>query len=124
MSFRHEHPSIHTDGNDGWPPARGSTEVTRSKRGLWITRLLRLAPVVTAVAWLAFFVAQFGPTGHGAPIGKALLITFAISVAFALASGAYEPTRMLRRVRSRLPRRRTDWDAFDQARASWERRRR
>ena len=122
MSFRHPPPSLHRDGNDGWPPNEEGTRPGREKRCLWPTRLLRLAPVITAIAWLAFFVAQFGPTGRGAPFGKALLITFAISLAFAIASGAYEPTRMLRRLRSRLPRRRTDWEAFDRERARWERR--
>ncbi len=86
--------------------------------------MLRAAPVITALAWLVFFVVRFGPTGHGAPIGRALFITLGITVAFAFASGAYEPARVLVWLRSRRPRRRIDWDAFDEARARWEHHRR
>lgn len=120
---RHDH-DTRTGLADGGPPRRGGAELKRATRDRWTTRVLRAGPVVTAIAWLAFFVVQFGPTGRGDSVGRALFITFGISAAFAFASGAYEHTRLFTWLRSRLARRRIDWEAFDAARAGWERRRR
>jgi len=87
-------------------------------------RTLRAAPVVTALAWLGFFVARYGPTGRGAGAGKIVFIAFAVAVTLALASGAYNQTRALVWLRSLRHRRKIDWSAFDETRARWERHRR
>lgn len=124
MSFRDRHPGAHAGITNGGPAPDKSARMRRRARHAWTMRLLRAAPVIAALSWLAFFVVRFGPSGRGSPIGKALLITVGISVAFAFASGAYEQTRVTAWLRRRLQRRRVDWEAFDAMRAKWEERRR
>lgn len=109
----------------------------------WAVRVLRAAPPLAACAWLATFAVRYGPAGRGADATRGAFIAFAVAGALALASGAYEHTRICSRLRAavlaRLARRERlirltrrsrpkaepiDWDAFDEQRARWERGRR
>lgn len=109
----------------------------------WALRVLRAAPPLAACAWLATFAVRYGLAGRGADATRGAFVAFAVAGALALASGAYEQTRMFSWLRARvlerlaLPERLIrltrrsrpnpepiDWDAFDEQRARWERGRR